>query len=57
LTDSKSKIRNELLPSDDPLRRCPDISIAERELSWTPEVQLREGLELTISWFKELLRS
>lgn len=57
LTDSKSKIRNEPLPKDDPLRRCPNISIAERELSWTPEVQLREGLELTISWFRELLRS
>jgi UDP-glucuronate decarboxylase len=57
LTDSKSQIRNEPLPTDDPLRRCPDISIAERELSWTPEVQLREGLELTIAWFRELLRS
>jgi nucleoside-diphosphate-sugar epimerase len=57
LTDSKSKIRNEPLPTDDPLRRCPDISIAERELSWTPQVQLREGLELTISWFREFLRS
>jgi nucleoside-diphosphate-sugar epimerase len=57
LTDSKSKIRNEPLPTDDPLRRCPDISIAEQELSWTPEVQLREGLELTITWFRELLRS
>jgi nucleoside-diphosphate-sugar epimerase len=57
LTDSKSKIRNEPLPTDDPLRRCPDISIAERELSWTPEVQLRQGLELTITWFRELLKS
>jgi nucleoside-diphosphate-sugar epimerase len=57
LTGSKSKIRNEPLPTDDPLRRCPDISIAERELSWSPEVQLRQGLELTITWFRELLKS
>ncbi len=40
-------------PTDDPGRRCPDISLARRELGWEPKVSLEEGLERTISWARE----
>ncbi|ASO19592.1 dTDP-glucose 4,6-dehydratase [Actinoalloteichus hoggarensis] len=36
---------------DDPRRRCPDISLARRELGWRPQVGLAEGLTRTIRWF------
>ncbi len=42
----------ELLPQDDPKRRCPDIRKAKRLLGWEPKVQLAEGLRLTIDYFK-----
>ncbi len=53
LTNSKSKIIYQTLPSDDPLQRKPDISLAQKELGWEPKVQLREGLERTIAYFKK----
>ena len=40
------------LPVDDPTRRQPDITLAKEKLDWTPVVQLREGLEKTIEWFR-----
>ena len=40
------------LPEDDPKRRCPDISKAEKILEWRPKVGLEEGLKNTIEWFK-----
>ena len=43
------------LPADDPRQRQPDISLARRELSWQPKVNLEQGLEPTIAWFRELL--
>ncbi|MCX6799389.1 MAG: SDR family oxidoreductase [Candidatus Diapherotrites archaeon] len=49
---SSSKISFKQLPKDDPTRRKPDISVAKRELGWEPEVQLHEGLQRTIDWFK-----
>ena len=52
LTNSKSKIRYEELPEDDPKQRQPDISLAMSKLNWRPTVELREGLEATISYFK-----
>jgi UDP-glucuronate decarboxylase len=52
LTGSRSKIVHLPLPADDPRQRRPDIAIARRELSWEPRVQLREGLEKTIVYFK-----
>jgi len=55
LTKSKSKIVHKPLPSDDPARRCPDISLARRMLDWTPQVPLEEGLTRTIAYFKEKL--
>ncbi|GAA0884198.1 SDR family oxidoreductase [Sphingobacterium siyangense subsp. cladoniae] len=54
LTNSKSKIIFLPLPSDDPKQRQPDISIAKTELNWEPNIQLIEGLEKTISYFKNL---
>ena len=56
LTGSKSKIVNLPLPKDDPVKRQPDISIAKKELNgWQPDIQLDEGLSLTIEYFRDLL--
>ena len=42
------------LPEDDPVQRQPDITLARRELSWEPTINLREGLQKTIDWFKSI---
>jgi nucleoside-diphosphate-sugar epimerase len=55
LTGSKSSISFRELPADDPLQRKPDISKAIEHLGWKPEINLRQGLELTIKWFQEIL--
>lgn len=52
LTGSKSKIEYQPLPTDDPVRRCPDISLAKKMLDWTPKVPLDEGLKRTIDYFR-----
>jgi UDP-glucuronate decarboxylase len=54
LTDSKSKMIFKLLPSDDPKKRQPDISLANNKLKWSPEIMLEEGLTKTILYFKQL---
>lgn len=54
LTGSSSKIVYEPLPSDDPLQRQPDISLAIKELGWKPVIELREGLTKTIEYFKNI---
>jgi len=51
LTNSKSKIVKEPLPSDDPARRQPDITKAKKILKWEPKVQLEEGLKRTVEYF------
>ena len=51
MTGSKSEIVFRQLPQDDPVRRRPDISVAEEELGWKPKVRLDEGLEKTIAYF------
>ena len=56
LTGSKSDIIYQALPTDDPKRRRPDISLAKKLLDWEPEVPVEDGLKLTIEWFKELLK-
>jgi UDP-glucuronate decarboxylase len=56
LTNSKSKLVFEPLPSDDPKQRQPDISRAREKLGWEPKIPLREGLQRTIAYFEELLR-
>ena len=53
LTNSKSKIEYKPLPSDDPTQRKPDISLAKKELKWTPKIKLEEGLLKTIDYFKK----
>ena len=55
LTGSKSTLEFKPLPSDDPLQRKPDISLAQSKIGWTPEVQLEAGLKKTISYFEALL--
>ncbi len=55
LTGSSSKIVHKPLPSDDPERRCPDISLAIGKLAWQPRVDLEKGLEKTIDYFKAKL--
>jgi len=55
LTGSKSKIVHEPLPNDDPVRRCPDISIAKEKLKWRPTTPLTEGLKKTIDYFSRIL--
>ena len=51
LTNSKSEIRHEPLPGDDPRQRCPDISLAKEKLNWEPKWSLEKGLKPTIEYF------
>ena len=51
LTNSKSRIEFRPLPSDDPERRRPDISVARARLGWQPTTQLEEGLGKSIDYF------
>ena len=54
LTGSSSSIVEGVLPKDDPVRRQPDIRLARERLHWEPKVELREGLQKTIDWFKTI---
>ncbi|MBL4691921.1 MAG: SDR family oxidoreductase [Magnetovibrio sp.] len=54
LTGSKSKLVYNDLPTDDPMQRCPDISLAKSVLNWEPKVQLDDGLKVTIQYFQDL---
>lgn len=54
LTGSRSKIIFKPLPEDDPIKRCPDITLAQKLLHWEPKVTLEEGLKKTIAYYKEL---
>jgi UDP-glucuronate decarboxylase len=53
--DSQSQLVFKDLPQDDPKQRQPDISRAKEQFGWSPSVELDEGLELTIDYFKNLL--
>ena len=55
MTNSNSKIVNKPLPSDDPIKRRPDISLAKQELDWQPTVDIVDGLYKTIEYFKKLV--
>jgi len=55
LTNSSSKIIYQPLPSDDPMQRKPDITLARKELGWEPHIQLEEGLIKTIDFFKTII--
>lgn len=54
-TGSKSKLRFETLPEDDPKQRQPDISKAKAQLDWEPKVSLDEGLETAIAYFRTVV--
>ena len=55
-TNSKSKIIHLDLPEDDPKQRKPDISLAVKELSYSPTVTLDEGLSILINWLEEKIK-
>jgi UDP-glucuronate decarboxylase len=55
LTGSSSALIEKPLPEDDPTQRCPDISLAKESLDWQPRIELEEGLERTIAYFREAL--
>jgi dTDP-glucose 4,6-dehydratase len=52
LAGSSSSIEFVALPQDDPLVRRPDITVATRDLGWTPQVDVEDGLRRTIDWFR-----
>jgi UDP-glucuronate decarboxylase len=56
ITKSKSKITFKSFPKDDPLRRCPDITLAKKKLDWKPKISLDQGLERTVEYFKKQIR-
>ncbi|MFA5927981.1 MAG: UDP-glucuronic acid decarboxylase family protein [Candidatus Margulisiibacteriota bacterium] len=55
MTGSSSKLVFKPLPQDDPTQRQPNISLAKSKLKWRPEVELEEGLDKTIKYFKKIL--
>jgi UDP-glucuronate decarboxylase len=57
ITGSKAKIVFRELPQDDPTQRKPDITLARKELSWNPTIQLEAGLTPTIQYFENLLNA
>jgi UDP-glucuronate decarboxylase len=54
---SRSQLVFRPLPADDPKQRCPDISVAARELGWQPQVPIDEGLARTIAYFRSALET
>jgi UDP-glucuronate decarboxylase len=56
LTGSKSKIIYLPLPEDDPKQRKPDISLAAKELGWSPKVDIETGLKKTVEYFRASLK-
>jgi len=55
LTGSRSSITRRALPADDPVQRCPDITLANTLLAWQPTTPLADGLTRTIAYFDKLL--
>ncbi len=51
----KSRLIEEPLPQDDPTQRQPDIALARKLLGWEPKVELDEGLDMTIAYFRKKL--
>src|ERR1041385_7862471 len=56
VTGSKSRVRNEALPPDDPKQRRPDITKAKMLLGWEPKIRLKEGLQLSLDYFQKALQ-
>ena len=57
VTGSKSKIRYQPLPQDDPKQRCPDITKAKRLLHWEPRIDLRTGLRMSLDYFRSAVQA
>lgn len=57
ITASTSRIVFKPLPADDPVRRCPDITLAREKLAWNPTVSLDDGLQETVGYFRKKLRA
>ena len=57
VTGSRSELRFDALPEDDPTRRCPDITKARTLLGWEPHITLRQGLAKTLDFFKSKVDS
>ena len=57
VTGSKSEIRFEPLPEDDPTQRCPDITRAKQLLGWEPKVNLAAGIRLSLDYFRKCVES
>lgn len=55
LTESKSKIKFLPLPSDDPVKRKPNITLAKEKLGWEPKVDIIDGLKNTVEYFKSIV--
>lgn len=54
LVGGRSRIVRQPLPVDDPVRRRPDIELAQTRLGWAPQIPLRDGLRRTIDWFRSI---
>lgn len=52
VTQSRSRIAFNPLPTDDPKQRCPDLTLARRRLQWEPRISLQEGLKETVAYFR-----
>lgn len=55
LTESKSEIKFLPLPSDDPVKRKPDITLAKEKLNWEPKIDITDGLRNTVKYFKSIV--
>jgi UDP-glucuronate decarboxylase len=47
------RVAHEPLPTDDPMQRMPDVTLAGRVLGWSAQIPLDKGLEQTVNWFRE----
>jgi UDP-glucuronate decarboxylase len=56
ITGSSSKLTYKELPEDDPVRRQPDITLAQKELQWNPDIKVRDGLTTTVEDFDRRLK-
>jgi UDP-glucuronate decarboxylase len=57
MINSRSELVFKPLPQDDPRQRQPEVSLAKRELGWSPDIKLEEGLKKTIPYFEQLLKT
>ena len=56
LTNSNSEIIFKELPSDDPVQRKPDITLAKEKLIWEPKISIKTGLKKTIKYFEKIIK-